>query len=271
VGKGVSFFTMIDALKNENARILVLRPKDGKLADKAANYMAARVTDAMARGTYIPYDYALDFSDNTKLSCEEVAYDAFKTKSDGKFIIPQYSSQVSFKNTNFLDRIGIKAGKMMTPADMEIDSRFEIALDWTDYRLIRDSWRKDATLSVIFKYMNEYGYNLRTSFDSVAARVVWWTRPVPGLWNLMSKLSGLPADYTKDVPMNTITTMAGLKELGRMVLAGVVDDDNKYYQMHHQWMSERELRQAIEEDIRADKLKYEAGESGPHIHSIFKK
>lgn len=98
IGQGVTFFTMIDAMKNENARVLVLRPKDQELAKKAAKYMRERVKDVFAKGSFIPYDYGLDFNKNETLSCEEVAFDAFKTASEGRMIIPEAPSFIAYYN-----------------------------------------------------------------------------------------------------------------------------------------------------------------------------
>lgn len=245
VGKGVGIYPIEEALKNENARILVLRAKDSKLASDAANYMFDRVQKLKAKKKFIPYDYALDFSENKKLSCEEVAFDAFKTASNGTFIIPETMSEVNLKDKDFLKRIGVKAGRMMVPSDMETDSRFEIVLDWTDYRIMRDSWRKDAVLGEIFRWSDHYNYSIKENFTSIAARVVWSTRYIPGLWNLMAHVSGLPADFTKDVPSKTIATMASLKSIGNILLPEITKADEDYFKLTGQWMSTDDLRKFL--------------------------
>ena len=154
VGRGVSIFPIEEALKNENARILVLRSKDSELASKAADYMFNKVIGLKKENKFIPYDYQLDFSDNSKLSCEEVAYDSFKEVSNGKVLLPEVMSKITMNDESFLKRIGIKKGIMMVPTDMETDSRFDIVLDWTDYRLSRDSWRKDVVLGELFRWID---------------------------------------------------------------------------------------------------------------------
>lgn len=245
VGKGVEIFPIETALKNENARILVLRAKDSELASKAADYMFNRVMELKKKKKFIPYDYDLDFSENNKLSCEEVAYDAFKTMSGGSFIIPEMMSEINLKDQSFLDRIGIKRGDMMVPSDMETDSRFDIILDWTDYRVMRDSWRKDAVLSEVFRWSDDYKYQIKENLKSIAARVVWSTRPIPGLWNMMAKVSGLPVDFTKDVPSKTIATMASLKSIGQVLLDEVTARDNDFYSKNKIYMDLSELKSSL--------------------------
>lgn len=247
VGKGVALFTMVDALKNENARILVLRPKNAELANRAANYMYQRVVDLKKKNKVIPYDYKLDFNDNKKLSCEEVAYDAFNVESKGEFIIPEVMSHIKLRDEKFLSKLGVKVGPMMVPTDMETDSRFDIALDWTDYRVLRDSWRKDAILGEMFRWIDEEDYRIRENFDSVAAKIVWNTRFIPGLWSLMSKISGIPKDFSKDVPTKTISTMASLKSLGSIMLKYVQEKDEEHMNQKGVWMSSEELRKTLDE------------------------
>lgn len=246
VGKGVGIYSIEDALKNENARILVLRAKDGELAGKAADYMYKRIMDLKKIHKFIPYDYKLDFSDNSKLSCEEVAYDSFKQASSGSVILPEVMSQVTMSDEKFLKRVGVKKGPMMVPTDMETDSRFDIVLDWTDYRLMRDSWRKDAVLGEMFRWIQDYDYRIFEDGTSIEAKIVWATRYIPGVWPLMSRLSGIPKDFTKDVPSLTISTLASLKEIAHILLPELIKADQEYYAKNGKWMSTEMLRESLE-------------------------
>lgn len=252
VGKGVGVYTIEDALRNENARILVLRAKDSELASKAADYMYNKVMELKKKKKFIPYDYALDFSDNSKLSCEEVAYDSFNQMSGGKFILPEMMSKITMSDENFLKRIGIRKGAMMVPADMETDTRFDIALDWTDYRLMRDSWRKDALLGEMFRWITDNNYQIHENLTSLAAKAIWATRHIPGVWSMMSHLSGIPKDFTKDVPSLTISTMASLKNIGNILLPVVAKADQDYYAKNGKWMSTDMLRETLEKFRQTD-------------------
>ena len=247
IGKGVGIFPIEEALKNENSRILVLRSKDAELASNAADYMFNKVLTLKKQKKFIPYDYELDFSYNSKLSCEEVAYDSFNQASNGKVLLPEVMSKITIVDKNFLKRVGLKNGSMMVPADMETDSRFEIVLDWTDYRLMRDSWRKDVVLGEMFRWVDEHNYKIHENLTSIAAKAVWSTRYIPGLWGMMAKISGIPKDFTKDVPAITISTMASLKTIGGILLPEVTKADLDYHSKTGKWMSTEMLREALEE------------------------
>lgn len=255
IGKGVGIYSIENALKNENARILVLRAKDYALAARAANYMYDKVMELKKKNKIIYYDYDLNFEDNTKLSCEEIAYDSFKQNSDGKFIIPEVMSNIAMEDEAFLKRIGVKKGSMMTPADMETDSRFDIVLDWTDYRIMRDSWRKDAVLGEMFRWVNEHHYKIHENLNSEGAKIVWSTRHIPGLWEMLARVSGLPKDMTKDVPSKTISTMASLKTIGGILLPIVAKADEEYFAKNGKWMSSEMLRDTLEKFRETDPKK----------------
>lgn len=255
VGRGVSIFPIEEALKNENSRILVLRSKNPELASKAADYMFERVEKLKKQNKVILYDYDLDFSDNSKLSCEEVAYDSFKTVSNGEVLLPETMSEITLEDTNFLKRIGLKTGKMMVPADMETDSRFDIVLDWTDYRVMRDSWRKDAVLGEMIRWIGEYKYSIHENLTSEAARLFWSTRYVPGLWFMMSKISGIPKDFTKDVPSLTIATMASLKSIGAVLYPVIIKNDEDYFLKNKTWPSSTMLRKGLDDFRKTDPAK----------------
>jgi hypothetical protein len=216
--------------------------------------MFDKVMSLKEKNKFIPYDYNLDFSDNSTMSCEEVAYDAFKTVSEGKMIIPEIESLIELNDPKFLKRVGVKKGHMMVPTDMETDSRFEIVLDWTDYRVMRDSWRKDALLGEMFRWIGEYNYKIHENLTSIAAKVIWSTRNIPGVWGMLSKLAGIPKDFTKDVPGLTISTIASLKGIGGELLPVVTRADQEHFKANGKWMTKLELGNALEK-YRATKPK----------------
>ena len=145
-----------------------------------------------------------------------------------------------------MKKIGVKPGDLMLPSDMEIDSRFDIVLDWTDYKIIRDSVRKDAVMGEMFHWMNEHGYRIHRSLRSFGARIVWSTRYIPGLWNLLSSLSGIPSDFQKDVPPVAISTLEGLKSIANIMLEFATMADEEFHRQNNRWMTPFELRKTID-------------------------
>ena len=259
IGKGIDFYTMKEALINENARILVLRPKDQATAERGHDYMFNRVQRAFASGKKISYDYGMDFQNNETLSCEEVAYDAFNTASRGQMQIPYSSSRINVNDKNFLKGAGLKNGPLMLPADMELDPRFDIVLDWTDYRVMRDNWRKDAVLSEILRWINEEEYILSNHYTASLGELFWMTRNIPVLWPLSARITGIPKDYEKQVPGEGVGLMANLRVLGPAIMGHLTKADQAFFTKRGRWMSRKELREQVNTIRKADSELYDLG------------
>lgn len=269
IGKGVDFYSIKDALLNENARILVLRPKDQQLAQTAHDYMYQRVKRSYDTKTRIAYDYLQDLTNNEKMNCGEIAYDAFKTASSGQFVIPHVESQISVKNPDFLKGSGLSNGNMMLAADMELDPRFEVVLDWTDYRLMRDSWRKDSVMREVLRWVNEENYILKNNFKASMGKLIWKTRETKYLWPIMAKIAGIPKDFEKEVPAEGIAMMANLKGIGGYLVPELAKKDEAFFKEKRRWMSLSELQSTVN-DLRLQDLAKHKKTGFSKFHSYFK-
>jgi pterin-4a-carbinolamine dehydratase len=268
IGTGVNLYPIKEALLNENARILVLRPKDQRMAQDGHDYMLKRVKDAAAAKKHIAYDYAQDFTKNDRLSCEEIAYDAYSTASQGKVQIPWSPSEIFVKDKNFITSSGLRNGAMMLPADMEVDPRFDIVLDWTDYRIMRDSWRKDAVLRETIRWINEENYVMADTFKGGLGKMIWVTRNIPVLWPLMAKVAGIPKDFEKEVPGSGIAMMANIKTLGGYIMPKLAEADEAQFKQTGQWMSPAQLDQYVNKLRLEDKKKFDKWGLGK-FHTFF--
>jgi hypothetical protein len=245
VGSGVKPYEINFALKNENARLLVLRPKDTALGERAAIFAN------QAASTRVPYDYAMNFKDYSALSCVELSIYSYDKASQGTLKLPLYPAQLNLDNRDFLHKMGLKKGTLVTPDDLETDPNFDMVLDWKDYRLIRDSRHRDAILSEMMRWMNDLKYTFHNTFDSVVAEyVVHPTRPTP-LWPLVQKLTGAP-DIDKEIPEQTLGVMTVLNQVGNALLVELRKRDEAYVFRYHRPMTNKQLRDALEGMRRAD-------------------
>ncbi|MBC7465948.1 MAG: hypothetical protein H7256_08140, partial [Bdellovibrio sp.] len=172
IGKGVDAYSLNDALKNENARILILRPKNANLAKNANEMMDSIYAKSVSTNRKIKYDYKLDMKDHSELTCAEVAVTAFEKASDGRVIIPEFQSAINFSNSDFLKNMGLRNGSMMMPDDMEFDNRFDTVLEWSEFTLLQDSLRKDQIMNFILKRIDKNESILNHSYKSVALDVL---------------------------------------------------------------------------------------------------
>lgn len=248
VGSGVGFYDFKYALKNENARILWLRPQNELLASKADKFSAEYF-----KKHKIHYDYELDFLDHKTMSCAEVSQFAYESV-DPDFKIPMYPNVISGAQS-LLDHIGIKPGVTYEPGDMEIDPRFDLMGEFRDLRLTRDSRQKDAILSEMFRWMDEYDYVLKDNFKSNMAGGPIYTLRHSFLWPLVKR--GLKLDdFSKEIPRKMIRTVTLLRDLGAVLLKEVRAKDLTFEKETGWKMTYKELYKVLEDFRKKDLALY---------------
>lgn len=238
VNVGVSNYDMDFALKNENARLLILRPKDRQLGERAADL-------AMQAGKKrVPYDYNMNFKDYSKMSCVEVARYAYDVASQGSVMTPQYPAKLQLNNSDFLNKLNLNNGDLITPDDLETDPRFELVLDWRDYRLVRDSRHKDAILSEMVRWLNDLGYKFHETPKSLVAKNILHPARKTRLWPLLRKITGSP-DIDPALPKKTLGVMTVLNEIGLAVLEKLQLEEQSYIEKYKRPMTNSQLREAV--------------------------
>lgn len=243
---GVGIFSEVESLKNENARILLLRPRDRKLGKTAADLMMKE-----AQTKKIPYDFAMDINDDSKMICAEVSYHAYRRASNGKILIPQFNSKISGGLDNFVRDVGMRTEIILSPRDMEIDSRFEMIAEFKDYRILRDMRYRDTILTKIYEWMEKDKYELHHDAKTMVAEyVVWPLRKTP-LFPLMRKF-GVP-EIPPGTPKSFFVSMAQLNEVAEMIYAPLEKMDQDHVRSTGWHMTTQEIDQAVEK-IKADDL-----------------
>jgi hypothetical protein len=250
VGLGVGIYDLDTALKNENVRLLLLRPKDQDLASKAADFMYAKAKAAIAAGHPIPYDYKFDFKDHAAVSCAEVAEWAFEAGSDGKVIVPFYPSTIS-ESPSFLKRVGMSPGETFTPGDLEVDPRFDLVMEWRDLRLTRDSRVKDSILTSMLGWIDTKGYVLHDTGTSKFAGIFIWRARKTFAWPLIQKIFKIE-DFSKDVPQNLFQTVVLLNQIGSVFLNEMNLEDQNFEKSTGWAMTYQDLYDGLESYRQTD-------------------
>jgi hypothetical protein len=216
VGVGVAIYDRKTALQNENARLLVLRPKDAALAKRASEEMRALVASRTGNNK-IYYDYALNFDDSTTMSCAEVAKFALDRASNGSFQLPERASNLS-RGLDLVKSLGVEPGKTFTPGDLEYDSRFDIVGEWRDLRITRDSRVKDAILTKALEWMDQDAFTLHPSFKSKLASGLIYKIRRTIFWPVVKFALHLD-NFSKEIPSNMVGTVTLIGEFGTKVQA----------------------------------------------------
>jgi len=223
---GVAVASVDDYLRDTKLRILVLRMRadhpalttDPMLPHKAATYALKR-----AQHEHIPYDFPMDFRDNSKLFCSEVASGAYS-----KFGVQLWTSLSNISSVgvrSWLAAFGVIHFETQEPSDLEYDPQLRVVAEWHDPETLYKDHLDNAVIDVMLERA-EAGQRLQ--YD-------WYMLPVARLAKLYSLFKNLWGD-AGPIPEG-MTATAALK--------------NDRFSREHSRLKEHLIRLA--EDFRLEK------------------
>jgi len=156
----------LEKFMSGRARLAVLRYQDESLAQKAAEIMRAKMEKN------IPYDYFLDSDDDSSLYCTEVAAVGFRLA--GGVTVPQRMSRLpGGGRTPIYSRMGIRKPYVFVPQDIEVDSRFRVVAEWTDYARMEEMNKIDALYGKLSEWMEKDNYTFtRNILNQTVGRII---------------------------------------------------------------------------------------------------
>lgn len=164
-----------------NSREVVFRYQDQELAHKAAEHMFNKVKTQSATGQNIEYDFGMDYHDNKRIFCSEVAYDGFNHVSKGKVDVPMFKSKFNAGLIGFLNKMGIKISKSniktfetFAPGDLEFDPRFDLVAEWKDPTKMKQSRTRDAILTKMFEWIETKDYEFKAGAGISSKSILSW-------------------------------------------------------------------------------------------------
>jgi hypothetical protein len=154
--------TAEEYLANKKHKILVLRLRpdhpalrdDPMLPHRAATRMLERLRDA-----HVPYDFAMEWSDDSAMFCSEVVHHAYRW--EGVDLWPIRSAMTSPGLVRWLSAMGVREFETLVPSDLEYDAQLRAVAEWRDadalmeYRLdnaITDALLEEADLGADLGY-----------------------------------------------------------------------------------------------------------------------
>jgi hypothetical protein len=156
------------------ARAVLLRHRDQQAAKAAADWVSLWAKERVDAGS-VPYDFSMDYDDDSELFCLELVRLAYLESSGGSVAVPMYPSSLRLLlDSPFLKALGVSDRELFTPSDLEVDPSLEVVAEWRNLDLTPETRLRDAALSSIFHWMNEYDYRLTLKGGlQVAAGFVW--------------------------------------------------------------------------------------------------
>ncbi len=152
IESGVAVSSASRYLADKKLRLLVLRPRadlpalvrDPMLPHRAASAMLARALDE-----HIPYDFAMDYHDPSRLFCSEVASAAYHIQ--GVDLWTGVSTISSPGLRNWLGAFGVTHFETQEPSDLEYDPQLVVVAEWRDPALLFKDHIDNAVTDVMLE------------------------------------------------------------------------------------------------------------------------
>jgi len=158
---GVAIADAEKYVKDTKLRVMVLRLRSDLpelvaaplLPHKAAEYA---FNEAISR--HISYDFVMDYNDDKKWFCSEVASSAYKNQ--GLDLWMKLSSISSSGLMNWLGAFGVRNFETQEPSDLEYDPQLTVVAEWRDLDVLFKDHIDNAILDVRLEGANNNGYEL---------------------------------------------------------------------------------------------------------------
>ena len=212
-------------LRDGKIRANVYRPKDAKLAADAAQWMFDYINKAKSQGSYIRYNFSMDFAKEDIMFCSQMPFMAYQKASGNKFLLGSTykTTFVERKNRSFLNGLQITVPSTYSPNDIELDEKLDLVAEWRDLSRAGKAHRRDAVMDSIFTWMDEEGYNFNKTYNSLESTLLVSLRNAPLTGKL---LSSTIADNIEQQQLKYFLTM---NTIGGAALEGYVAKEETIY------------------------------------------
>ena len=149
---GVVVSSVEQYLKDKKLRVMLLRPradlpqliKDPMLPHKAAEYEYTRATE-----NHVPYDFAMDYKDHSKLFCSEVASEAYEHFGVNLWAGISHISSPGLRN--WLGAFGVRHFETQEPSDLEYDPQLRVVGEWREPATLKKDRLDNAVTEVMLE------------------------------------------------------------------------------------------------------------------------
>jgi hypothetical protein len=133
IERGVAIASADEYLRDKKLRLMVLRLRADLpqvVADPLLAHRAATQALARARAERIPYDFAMDYTDPSRLFCSEVASSAYRDYGVTLWMGVSTISGAGLRR--WLASFGVQHFATQEPSDLEYDPQLVVVTEWRD-------------------------------------------------------------------------------------------------------------------------------------------
>lgn len=149
---GVAIADIEKYLKDTKLRVMVLRLRSDlpeMRADPLLPHRAAEYALRRAETELIPYDFAMDFEEPSKLFCSEVVSDAYGHVGVGLWAGLSHISSVGVKA--WLAAFGVENFTTQEPSDLEYDPQLRVVAEWRDFETLYKDRLDNAVVDIMLE------------------------------------------------------------------------------------------------------------------------
>jgi len=153
---GVVASSLDDYIKDKKLRVMVLRLRSDLpklIADPMIPHKAAKTLLDRTLKEHIPYDFEMDYKNNNKLFCSEVASSAYKDLGINIWMSNSTISSVS--TAQLLAGFGVKNFETQEPSDLEYDPQISVVAEWRDIKTLYNDHIDNAVVDAILEWTEE--------------------------------------------------------------------------------------------------------------------
>lgn len=149
---GVAIASAEQYLRDKKLRITVLRPRAdlaALVADPMLPHRAATAAIERVRAGHIPYDFAMDYRDPSRLFCSEVASSAYHDL--GVTLWTGRSTLSAEGLRRWLGSFGVTHFETQEPSDLEYDPQLVVVAEWHGPETLRDDHIDNAVIDAMLE------------------------------------------------------------------------------------------------------------------------
>jgi hypothetical protein len=152
IERGVAITTGDGYLADKKLRIMVLRPRADLpqlVADPLLPHRAATAALERARREHIPYDFAMDYRDPSRLFCSEVASWVYRDRGLDLWMGISTISKVGLRR--WLASFGVRHFETQEPSDLEYDPQLVVVAEWRDPQFLLQDHIDNAVIDAMLE------------------------------------------------------------------------------------------------------------------------
>jgi hypothetical protein len=133
IESGVAIATAEEYLRDKKLRVMLLRPRADLpqlAADPLLPHRAASLAMERARAGHTPYDFAMDYTDPSRLFCSEVASSVYGDLGVTLWMGLSTISRPGLRR--WLAGFGVRHFATQEPSDLEYDPQLVVVAEWRD-------------------------------------------------------------------------------------------------------------------------------------------